>query len=50
MGKYVQKTAEKWKKFEFFSSFFRINPLFKGLLFYESRPCGLGFTWRENKI
>ena len=22
----------------------------KGLLFYESRPCGLGYTWRENKI
>ena len=24
----------------------------KGLLIiiYESRPCGLGFTWRENKI
>ena len=23
---------------------------FKGLLFYESRTCGLGYTWRENKI
>ena len=24
--------------------------IIKGLLFYESRPYGLEYTWRENKI